>query len=121
MGSDIPQLSDRQWNRIVSILPETKGDRLVISALLFRHTSGCGLRDIAQWAGLTRSRLGEWDRALTADGTMAQIMKTLKLDRAGPLCWSAGGKRWQSRDKNVAAGVTAVRFQNFREALRGSR
>jgi hypothetical protein len=98
-----------------------KRDRLVISAPLFRQTSGCGLRDIAQWAGLTRTRLSEWDQALAADGTMLQIMKTLKLDRASALSWSGGGQRSHSRDKKVAAGVTAIRFQNFREALRGSR
>lgn len=119
MGSDIPALSDRQWKRIAPLLPESKRDPVMIAALLFRHTSGAGLRDIAQWSGCSRTRLGEWDVALSADGTLSRIMKILKLERADALCWSSGGKRWYSRDKKVAASVTAVRFQNFRSALRG--
>jgi len=121
MGSDIPGLSDRQWRRIESILPPNKRDPAMISALLFRHTSGCGLRDIAQWSGCSRTRLSEWDRALGADGTLRQIMKTLKLEPASSLLWSGGGQRSHFSDRKVTDGVTAIRFQNFRDALRASR
>jgi hypothetical protein len=118
MGSDIPALSEAKWQRIAKLLPESKRDPVMIAALLFRHTSGCGLRDVAQWAGVSRTRLSEWDQALAADRSLERIMKALKLERANSLMWSSGGQRsW--RDSKVAAGVTAIKFQNFRDALRG--
>jgi hypothetical protein len=113
MSSSIPTLSAAQWRKIAPLLPPTKRDVVMIRALLFRQTSGCGLRDVAQWFDLSRPRLSEWDLALRGDGSLVQVMEALKLDRA-----SGGGWRCYSRDKKVAAAVTAIRFQNFRETLR---
>ena len=114
-----PQLTARQWRSISALLPETKRDRLMISSLLFRQTTGLGLRDVARWFGVTRTRLSEWEQALTADDTLERVMQTLRLERAGPLLWSGGGRQSNRhfQSKEMADAVLELRFRKFRDAL----
>jgi hypothetical protein len=112
-----PQLTAAQWRRIAPILPENRRDRLMISAILFRQFSGTGLRDAAAWFGVTRVRLSEWTMALEADGSLARLMKLLRLKPASRL-GSSGRHSYQGRDAKMAAAITAIRLADFREALR---
>jgi hypothetical protein len=115
----VPLLSVRQWKLIEPLLAEKKRDRVVVSAILYRQFSGCGLRDVAEWFGLSRARLAEWSVAMERDGSLARVMKALKLEPADWLCWSRGGRQYYARGgAEMKAAVVRLKFQNFREALR---
>jgi len=120
MGS-IPLLSAAQWGLIGSHLPANRRDRHTISAILYREHSGQSLRHVADQYGLSRVRLHEWHRAIEADGSLARIMKALKLVPAGPLVRRGGGRPFYSHNPAMVAQVTAIRLQNFREALQTRR
>ena len=51
MGSDIPAISDRQWNRIAPLLPEIQARPADDQRAAVSSHVRLGLRDIAQWAG----------------------------------------------------------------------
>jgi hypothetical protein len=115
-------LSARQWRAISKILPATKRDPVVIAALLYREFTGEGLRHVGEVFGVSRSKLDEWHRALEHDDSLARVMKVLKLPSASPLARSMGGRRsnvYCGGDKTRQEKVLAVRFRNFRAALRG--
>jgi len=118
MGS-IRVLTNRQWRLIENILPPTRHDPAVISAILYRQHSGQSLSHAAELFGVTRARLHEWDRALAADGSLAQILKALKLEPASALARRRGGRPFYHRDPKMVAAVTELRLRNFADALRG--
>ena len=113
-----PTLSDAKWRKIVSDLPLKRRDRAVISALLYRASSGQSLRDVAEAYGISRTRLSEWDALLVAE--MPKLVQKLGLEPAGSLAWRGGGQAWQRRT-TCAADVTALRLRNFGQALRRTR
>jgi transposase len=120
----IPMLSDAQWRKISPLLPETKRDPRMVSAILYLEHSGQSLRHTAEVFAVTKSRLGEWHGALAVDGGLARIMTMLKLKAAGPLARrGGGGPEWYARPgrEAQAAAVTAIRLQNFGAALLGRR
>jgi len=94
----------------------------MIAALLFREFDGCGLREVCDLYGVTRTRLSEWTAVLQADGTLARLMRELGLKRALPLRWSAGGATyWRRVNPDRRAGVLALKLNYFRAALRTPR
>jgi hypothetical protein len=115
-----PTLSDAQWKRIEAELPLKRRNRQVIAAVLYRAQSGQSLRDVATAYGITRARLSEWETLLEAESVLPKLMRKLGLDAAGWLAWRGGGQAWQRRH-NCAAGVTALRLENFGQALRRTR
>lgn len=117
MGS-APMLSATQFKRIEAELPPKRRNLAVISALVYRNSSGQSLRDVAEAYGISRTRLSEWDALLVAE--MPKLMQKLGLDAAGWLAWRGGGQAWQRRH-NCAAGVTAFRLESFDRALRRTR
>jgi hypothetical protein len=120
--SSIPCLSAVQWRKIESLLPPRRRDRRMIAALLFREFDGCGMREVCDLYGVTRTRLSEWTAALEADGTLARLMRELGLRRAGVLRWSAGGPTyWRRVNPDRGAGVLALKLDYFRAALRTPR
>jgi len=108
-------LSDDHWRKIENDLPAKRRDRAVISALLYRASSGQSLRDVSDAYGISRSRLSEWDARLAAE--MPKLMRKLKLKDASHLMWRSGGQAWQRR--HGYAEVTALRLADFGRALRG--
>jgi hypothetical protein len=118
--SDVPTLTVAQWRRIMLHLPPTRRDRLTISAILFRETDGASVRDTCELYGVTRTRLSEWTRALEADGSLARIMRTLRLERANPLRWRVGGVSFWKRS-NSRTSVMQERLREFDDVLHRSR
>jgi hypothetical protein len=113
-------LSNAQWRKIERYLPETRRNRLMIEAILFREFSGQSLTDVAEVFGITRVRLFQWEHAIEA--VLPAIMAALRLESAGPLARCRSGSRPSyRRDQAMVDAVAAIRFQSFREALRGSR
>ena len=84
-------LSDAQWRKIERYLPETRRDRLMIEAILFREFSGQSLTDVAELFGITRVRLFQWEHAIEA--VLPAIMAALRLEPAGPLARCRSGSR----------------------------
>jgi len=118
MTPNIPGLSAIQWRKIENLLPERRRDRRMIAALLFREFDGCGMREVCDLYGVTRTRLSEWTAALGADGTLGRLMRELGLKRAAPLRWSAGGPTyWRRVSPDRGADVLALKLNYFREAL----
>ena len=115
-------LTAAQWRKIEKILPEKMRNQVMIEAILYREFSGRSLTQVSETFGLTRIRLHTWHTALEADGRLRKIMAALKLEPAGPLARCRSGSRptyW--RNQAMVDAVAAIRLQNFREALRGSR
>jgi transposase len=52
-----PALSDARWRRIEKLLPESRRDRQVIEAILYREFSGQSLTEVAEAFEVTRVRL----------------------------------------------------------------
>lgn len=115
-----PTLSDAQWKRIEAELPLKRRDRTVISAILYRAQSGQSLREVSDAYGISRAKISEWERLLEAESVLPKLIRKLGLEPAGSLAWRGGGQAWQRRH-NCAADVTALRLQNFGQALRRSR
>jgi hypothetical protein len=113
--SDVPTLTVVQWRRIMLHLPPTRRDRLTISAILFRETDGASVRDTCELYGVTRTRLSEWTRALEADGSLARVMRTLRLERADPRR-RVGGVSFLKRSSNRAS-VMQEKLREFDDAL----
>jgi hypothetical protein len=118
MMSAVPLLSARQWNEIIELLPTNRRNPILIAAILFHQTSGCGLREVAQSYGVSRSRLHEWSKALEIDGSLANVLETLQLNPAGPLARRGGGPAWYAHNKALAAEIAAIKLNEFRQALR---
>jgi transposase len=113
--ASVPLLSAAQWRRIEPDLPPKRRDRRVISALLYRYSSGQSLREVSAAFDVSRARLSEWEAVLQA--ILPKLMKQLGLDSAGWLTWRGGGQTWLRRSDRHA-DVTALRLQNFSRALR---
>ena len=79
-----PILSDAKWRKIGIDLPTTRRDRLMISALLFRTTTGQSVRETAAVFGVAKTKLHEWGNAL--EGVLPGILQTLQLEPAGLEC-----------------------------------
>jgi hypothetical protein len=117
--SGIPMLSAAQWRLIESLLPETRRDRRMISAIVFREIDGASLRQVCAWFDVTRTRLCEWTATLEADGTLTKILSNLGLKRAGPLQWRRGGtSSWQRYSTDGGRSVVAMKLDRFAEQLR---
>lgn len=114
--SKAPMLSAAQWRKIEADLPPKRRDRAVISALLYRCSSGQSLRDVSDAYDISRARLSEWETLLQA--ILPKLMRKLGLAAADWRQWRSGGQPWQRRQPNYA-DVTALRLTNFRQALRG--
>ncbi len=79
-------LTDEQWHRLQAILPKqkagpeaTRGDRLVIEAVLYRAKTGMPWRDLPERFGPWKSvynRFSNWAKR----GHWATIFKELQLD-----------------------------------------
>ena len=120
--ASIPGLSEPHWRKIEGLLPPKRRDRRMIAALLFREFDGCGMREVCELYGVTRTRLSEWTAVLEADGTLARLMRELGLKRAGSSRWSAGGPTyWRRVSLDRGAGVLALKLSYFRAALRTPR
>ena len=115
-----PTLNAAQWRKIVNDLPVKRRDRTVISAILYRASSGQSLREVADAYGVSRARISEWETLLEAENVLPKLMRKLGLDAAGWLAWRGGGEALQRRH-NCAADVTALRLQNFGRALHRAR
>jgi hypothetical protein len=121
MPTSAPLLTDRQWARIERHLPAKKRKREIVSALVFRRWSGSSLRHVAGWYdGITVARLQSWEQQLLAGGELPVIMKQLKLPEASPRMWSSGGQQQRWRNADMANRIVALRFTEFREALRAA-
>ena len=113
-----PILSDAKWRKIESHLPTNRRDRLMISALLYRATSGQSVRETAAVFGVAKTKLHEWGNAVVA--VMPGILQTLRLESAGRRMRRAGGADWRKRS-GIYEGVSALRLQDFGRALRRTR
>jgi hypothetical protein len=111
-----PALNERQWNRIAELLPETRRDRVVIEAILFRAHSGRSLAEVSETFEVKRSTLHLWQVAIATK--LPAIMAALKLEPASPLARSRGGSR-HHHSTEMQATIAAIRMQGFRDALRG--
>jgi hypothetical protein len=117
-GSNMGFLTERQWRQIESILPQTRRDRLVIEAILYREFSGQSLAEVAEVFALTKVRLHQWHHAIAAE--LPQIMATLRLERASASARCRSGSRPTYRDNPaMVAAVGELRLRKFRQALRG--
>jgi hypothetical protein len=114
--SSVPLLSDTQWHRIETILPENRRDRTVITAILYLEHSGQPLRHVGEQYGLSQTRLHEWHGVIAADGSLTRVMAALKLDRASAL--DRGDQPFHSHNAAMVAQVTALRLRLFGDALR---
>ena len=113
---DVPILTDAQWRAVEPLLPPGRRDRRVVSAICFRESAGIGLRDLCEAYGLTRTRLSDWTRALSRDGTLPRILRELRLERAGALMWRRGGTpMW--RRKSGGGAMLKHRLDVFAEQL----
>ena len=115
-------LSERHLQTIEHHLPEKRRDRRVVEAILFRKFSRQGLTEVCETFEVTRTRRHPCTVEVEANGTLPAIMEALKLKPAGAAARSRGGSRptyW--RDEAMVAAVAAIRFQNFRQALRAAR
>lgn len=110
-----PTLSDAKWRKIVNDLPANRRDRLVISAILYRATSGQSVRETAAVFGVAKTKLHEWGNAV--EGVLPGILQTLRLEPAGPRMRRAGGADWRKRS-GIYEGVSALRLEDFGRALR---
>ena len=106
--SSVPLLSDAQWSRIENILPESRQDRTVITAILYLEHCGQPLRHVGEQYGLSQTRLHEWHRAIEADGTLGRIMAALKLEPASAPARS--DRPFHSHNPAMVAQVTALRL-----------
>ena len=113
-----PTLSDAKWRKIVNDLPANRRDRLVISAILYRATSGQSVRETAAVFGVAKTKLHEWGNAV--EDALPGILQTLQLEPAGRRMRRAGGADWRKRS-GIYASVAALRLQNFGRALRRTR
>jgi transposase len=109
MTGSIPMLSERQWRAIEPLLAENRRDRVVIAAVLFRHTTAMGLRDVAEQFGMTRTRLADWDAALRRDGSLPKLLKVLRLKPANALQWD----RRPNWGRSMQADVLRYRLDQF--------
>jgi hypothetical protein len=99
MTGMLPTIPADKWSAIEGLLPHGRRDKAVLAAVLFRQTTACGLRDTAEIFGLSRAKVHEWTTMLESDGTLARILDSLGLERAGPLRWRQGGvPHWRRRD-----------------------
>ena len=113
-----PTLNAAQWQLIVDELPATRRDRLMISAILFRVSSGQSVRETAAVFGVAKTKLHEWGTAV--EPVLPGILQTLRLEPAGPRMRRAGGADWRKRS-GIYEGVSALRLQDFGQALRRTR
>jgi hypothetical protein len=93
----------------------------MITALLFYEFSGSRCATSATNTGCREPTCSEWHQALEADGSLADIMATLKLEPASALARRRGGRPFYHRDQAMVAAVAELRLQNFAEALRAGR
>ena len=87
----------------------------MISAILYRASSGQSVREAADAFGVTKTKLNEWERALA--GELPGIMQALRLEVASSRVHRRGGQGWQ-RTPNVYDRVTALQLEHFGAALR---
>ena len=66
MGSQ-PLLTEPQWRKIARHLPESRRDRQMIEAILYREFSGQSLAEVSEAFGVTRVRLHQWEHAIAAE------------------------------------------------------
>jgi hypothetical protein len=95
--SPVPRLTAVQWRAIASILPSTKRDPVVITALIYRATTATSLRDTAALFGTSRARLHEWEAALTADGSLDRVLNRLNAVAIRCVLRASWGKRAQAQ------------------------
>ena len=122
MMSSVPTLNARQWRRVEPLLPETRRDRIAISAIVFREIDGTGLRDVARLYGVSKTKLSEWSARLQAEGTLSRILDALGVQRAPPLQWRRGGSPgWRRHCADRGRAVMALKVDRVVEQLRASR
>ena len=110
-----PLLTAKQFRLIEDDLPATKRDRVMISALLYRASSGQSLRETAEAFGVSRARLHEWECALASE--LPGIMHALHLEAALPRVQRPGGTGWR-RHPDLYGRLQALHLQDFGQALR---
>jgi hypothetical protein len=116
MTEMLPSIPPDKWQAIEALLPPNKRDKVVLAAILFRQTTAYGLRDTAEIFGLSRARVAEWTTLLESDGTLAKVMRALRLEPAGQLSWRRGGQSWMHRHGN-AGDVLEYQLQRFAKQL----
>jgi transposase len=92
------ELSDAQWERLVSLLPPqyragrgrpAKDHRIIVNAILWRLATGVPWRDLPQRFGSWRtvySRFRRWQQAGVWERVLAALQQ--QADAAGELDWS---------------------------------
>ena len=118
MATTAPLLTTAEIRRIAPYLPRKRDDPVIISAIVFRNWSGESLRHIATWYGVTVGRVQTWETQLRDGGQLAAIMKELGLPHASALQWVNGGQVSAWRNPDTAKRIAALRFTQFRDALR---
>jgi hypothetical protein len=118
----LPMLTDTQMRAIEPFLAPSRRECQAVTAVLFRQTTGIGLRDCADAFGLTRARLHGWAVAMEEDGSLAKIMRALGLEEASGRMWSGGGvPHWRRNSRDGGAGMLEHFLDDFAAQLRSSR
>ena len=113
---DVPLISHKQLDLIVDLLPPSRRDPVLVTAILYRAFSGGSLRDVAELFPVTRCRLHEGERDLAA--VLPRILRTLRLRPLPSAMYRrGGGQDWRRRTPGVHERVVAYQLQEFGEAL----
>ena len=118
MGFQIRPYPNRNGARSSGCCRESRRDRQMIEAILFREFSGQSLTDVAELFGVTRVRCISGNMRSRLE--LPAIMAALKLEPAGTArqrCRS--GSRHHHRDPAMIAAIAAIRMRGFKDALRG--
>jgi hypothetical protein len=114
-----PAMTARQWHQIEKFLPETRRDRRLIEAVVYREYSGQSLVETAVAYGVSKARLYDWHAAIAP--VLPDIMAQLKLKPAGLLARARGGPRRSTNDPARAAAIVQVRLDRFYDTVRAGR
>ena len=85
-----PLLTALQFKKIELHLPASRRDRRMISAILYRASSGQSVREAADAFGVTKTQLNEWEAAIS--GELPGILQALRLEVASFPVHGAGAK-----------------------------
>jgi hypothetical protein len=114
-----PAMTAAQWRLIEKLLPETRRDRRMIEAVVYREYSGQSLVETAVAYGVSKARLYDWHAAIAP--VLPDIMAQLKLEPAGLLSRGRGGPRRSTNDPARAAAIVQIRLDRFYDAVRAGR
>jgi hypothetical protein len=114
MTPTTPLIPDREWQAMLGWLPPGRRDRALVTALVFRATSGASLRDVSERFRIARSTLSDADAALQAD--MPRILTQLRLQPASASSFRRGGASWQRR-RAISGNILDFKIREFADQL----